>query len=64
VAYRARAFPRVGMLLPIIYLIVGAFVAASNHYFSHTAHLAGVVNAVLAILLWPLVLLGLHFHIT
>ena len=63
-AYRARAFGGGGVLLPVIYLIVGAFVAAAHHYFTHTSDVAGVANTVLAILLWPLVLFGVHFHIT
>jgi len=42
-----------------IYLIVGAFVAASHHYFNHVGDARGIADAVLAILLWPLVLLGL-----
>jgi hypothetical protein len=54
---------RGGLLLPVIYLIVGAFVAASHHYYSHTHQLSGVVDAVLAILLWPLVLLGVHMNV-
>jgi membrane protein YdbS with pleckstrin-like domain len=61
-AYRARMF-RGSMLLPIIYLLVGAFVAASHNYYNHTQQLDGVVNAVLAILLWPLVLLGVHMNV-
>ena len=44
------------------YLIVGAFVAASHHYFSHGG-LKGIVSAVIAILVWPLVLLGLNIRI-
>jgi hypothetical protein len=50
-------------LLPVIYIIVGAFVASSHHYFSHTSQLSGVVDTVLAIVLWPLVLLGVHMHV-
>jgi hypothetical protein len=63
VAYRASLF-RGGWLLPVIYIVVGAFVAAGHHYFSHTSDLAGVVNAVLAIFLWPLVLFGVHMHVS
>jgi len=63
VAYRATAFGG-GWLLPVIYVIVGAFVAAAHHYFSHTSDLAGIVNTVLAIVLWPLILLGVHIHVS
>ena len=62
-AYRATAFGG-GWLLPVIYVIVGAFIAAAHHYFSHTSDLAGVVNALIAIFLWPLVLFGVHIHVS
>ena len=61
-AYRATAF-RGGWFLPVVYVIVGAFVAAAHHYFSHTSDLAGVVNTILAIIMWPLVLFGVQFHV-
>jgi hypothetical protein len=61
-AYRATAF-RGSLLLPVIYVLVGAFVAAGHHYFSHAHQLTGVIDTVLAILLWPLVLLGVHMQV-
>ena len=61
-AYRASAF-RSGWIMPVIYVLIGAFVAAAHHYYGHTHTLAGVVNALLAIVLWPLVLLGVHMHV-
>ena len=61
-AYRATAF-RGGWILPVIYVLVGAFVAAAHHYFSRTHQLTGVIDALLAIVLWPLVLFGVHMHV-
>jgi hypothetical protein len=61
-AYRATLF-RGGWLLPVVYVIVGAFVAAAHHYYGHAHQLTGVVDAVLAILLWPLVLVGVHMNV-
>jgi hypothetical protein len=61
-AYRASLF-RGGWLLPVVWVVVGAFVAASHHYFSHTHQLSGVVDALLAIVLWPLVLAGVHMSV-
>jgi hypothetical protein len=49
--------------MPILWILVGAFVAAAHHYFSNVHQLVGVVDAVLAIVLWPLVLLGVHIHV-
>ena len=50
-------------LLTVVYLIAGAIVAATHHYYAqlHTARQIG--SAVLAILLWPLLLLGIDLHI-
>jgi hypothetical protein len=47
----------------IIYLIVGVVIAASHHYFAHANALKPIVSAVLAIALWPLLLLGVNLHI-
>jgi hypothetical protein len=47
----------------IIWLIVGVVVAASHHYFAHADALRPIVSAVLAVILWPLVLLGVNLHI-
>jgi hypothetical protein len=52
-----------GSILPIIYVVVGAFVAASHHYYRHAGTVRGVGSALLAIFLWPLVLLGTNLHI-
>ncbi len=50
-------------MFALAYAIIGAFVAAAHHYFSHAGSTKGVVSAVLAILIWPLVLLGIDIHI-
>jgi hypothetical protein len=47
----------------IIYLVVGVFVAAAHHYFAHVDALRPVVSAALAVLLWPLLLLGINLHV-
>lgn len=46
----------------LIYAIIGAFVAAANHYFAHVASVAGAAEAILAILIWPLVLIGVDIN--
>ncbi len=53
---------RIG-LLGIIYLVVGLIVAANHHYLRHLDTAKLVVSGLLAILLWPLVLLGVNLHI-
>jgi hypothetical protein len=53
-----------GGLLTIAYVVIGAFVAAANHYFSHLGSIEHIASAVIAILLWPLVLIGVDIRIT
>jgi hypothetical protein len=51
-------------LLTIVYFFVGVFVAGDHNYIHHGT-LAQVVSAVLAIILWPLILIfnvNLHIH--
>ncbi len=50
-------------LIPLIYLILGVVVALQNDFFQNMNTLSEVLSAVLAILLWPLVLLGVDLHI-
>ncbi len=50
-------------MIALAYAIIGAFVAAANHYFSHVGSTKGVVNAIIAILIWPLVLIGIDIRV-
>jgi hypothetical protein len=47
----------------IVWLIIGAIVASAHHYFTHVGTLKPLVSALLAVLLWPLLLLGINLHI-
>ena len=47
----------------LVYLIVGVAVAATHHYFRHLDTIRLIASAVLAVLLWPLLLLGINLHI-
>jgi hypothetical protein len=47
----------------ITYVVVGGFVANSHHYFAHLDSIKHVASAVLAVFLWPLVLLGVNLRI-
>jgi hypothetical protein len=49
--------------LGLVYLIVGVAVAASYDYFERLNNIRRVLSAVLAVLLWPLLLLGIDLHI-
>ena len=60
----AASGPRVGMSwLTALYLIVGAVVAATHDYWSNVHTLKAIVSAVLATVLWPLILLGINLHV-
>jgi hypothetical protein len=50
-------------LIPIVYLLIGILVAAQHSYLTNLSTAGRIASAVLAILLWPLVLLGLHLTI-
>ena len=54
---------RPSTLLAVAYLVAGLIVAASNDYLHQLDTVRRVVSALLAILLWPLVLLGIDLHI-
>ena len=49
--------------LSIVWLIVGIIVAATHDYFERLDTVRLLLSAVLAVLLWPLVLLGIDLHI-
>ena len=52
-----------GTVLLIVYIVVGVIVAQTHHYLSHLNGLKAFVSLILAILLWPLVLLGVNLHL-
>jgi predicted transporter len=47
----------------LVYLVIGVAVAATHDYFERLNTLRLLVSALLAVLLWPLVLLGIDLHI-
>jgi len=50
-------------LLGTIYLISGVVVAATHDYFVNVDTVKEIVSAVLAVVLWPLLLVGISLHI-
>ena len=54
---------RLRTLLTIAYLVVGLIVAANEKYLRELETVRQVISALLAIALWPLVLLGVDLHI-
>lgn len=50
-------------LVALAYLVIGLIVAETHHYFAHIQTFKAAVSAVLAVGLWPLVLLGMNLHV-
>jgi hypothetical protein len=50
-------------ILIVVYLVIGVVVANSHHYFTHLNSLTSILSAILAMLLWPLILFGVSLHI-
>ena len=49
--------------LGLVWIVVGVAVAAQKHYFKDLDTVRLVVSAILAVVLWPLLLLGIDLHI-
>lgn len=47
----------------VIWIVVGLVVASDKGFLANLGTLSGVLSAVLAVLLWPLVLLEVHVAI-
>ena len=50
-------------LLGLVYIVVGVAVAANHEYFESLDTIRRIASAVLAVVLWPLLLLGIDLHI-
>jgi hypothetical protein len=59
---RSRARPGFSLLF-VVWVAIGAVVAYTHHYWENINTFKEVVSAVLATLLWPLLLLGITLHI-
>ncbi len=58
--YRGRSVP----LVVVVWLVVGAIVSGRGHYFDNLGSVGAILTAILAVLLWPLILVGVKIHIT
>ena len=54
-------FPR--NLLVLVYVGAGLVIASTHHYMNHLSTWRRILSALLAILLWPLVLLKVNLHV-
>jgi hypothetical protein len=47
----------------ILWLVVGVLVASAHHYLANIGTLKLIISALLAIILWPLLLVGINLHV-
>jgi len=47
----------------LVYIVVGVALASQKHYFKDLDTVRLIASAILAIVLWPLLLLGIDLHI-
>ena len=51
-------------IVGIVWVVIGLVVAASHAFFVHLNAVTPILSAILAVLLWPLVLLGVNLHLS
>ncbi len=54
---------RAPISLPLLWIVIGIVVAATHNFFDHIGTIGAILSAILAVLLWPLVLLGVKITI-
>jgi len=57
-----RSRPNFGFLW-VVYLVAGGIVSATHHYWQNLHTIKAIISAILAVLLWPLILVGVNLHI-
>jgi hypothetical protein len=50
-------------IVAIVYVVIGLIVASGHAFFAHLDAVMPILSAILAVLLWPLVLLGVDLHL-
>ena len=50
-------------LITLIYIAIGVFVASDHDYLNNLDNIDRIVSAVLAIILWPLILFDANLHV-
>lgn len=61
--YAPRRMRGLRTILFLVYLVIGFVVATNRDYLDSLDSLREVISAILAVVLWPLVLLGVNLHI-
>ena len=50
-------------IVGIVWVVIGLIVASGNAFFVNLNAVMPILSAILAVLLWPLVLLGVNLHL-
>ena len=50
-------------IVGLVWIVIGLIVASGHGYFAHLTAVMPILSAILAVLLWPLILLGVNLHI-
>ncbi|CAN5545402.1 hypothetical protein BH20ACT23_BH20ACT23_08990 [soil metagenome] len=50
-------------IITIVYLVIGVIVASAQGYLGDIGNLGDAINLLLAVVLWPLLLVGVDFNI-
>jgi hypothetical protein len=60
-----RPYPYGGgtSVLTVVYVLIGAIVASQHDFFAHLTTIKLLLSALLAVALWPLILLGVNLHL-
>jgi hypothetical protein len=53
---------RAGGVILLLYIVVGVIVAATNDYFQGLGNITNILEAIVAVLAWPLILLGVDIN--
>jgi hypothetical protein len=53
---------RMGGVILLIYIVAGVIVAATNDYFQGLGNITEILEAIVAVLAWPLILLGVDIN--
>jgi hypothetical protein len=53
---------RAGGVILLVYIVVGVIVAATNDYFQGLGNLTNILEAIVAVVAWPLILIGVDIN--
>ena len=54
---------RLKLIILVVYLVIGVLVASAQDYVGNISGIGDALNLILAVVLWPLLLVGVDFNI-